>query len=313
MKTPMINIQFRKIKIIFLNLFIPFSLYSQAGYFDNNPVWTIFSGCAVGYPCIEYKNYNYYINGDTIINGHTYKKMFQRGDGWFFWADPSPVPISCQTSPYTFNDTISPYAYVRDTLNKIYFTSFGNPDTLLYDFNLIVGDTLPLSYLINASYTVTVTAIDSIVVGNSYRKRFELSSGSYHLIEGIGHDFGIFEPLGIGFDCGYNLSCYSSNDTTYYPSLNSSSCDINVGISSIDIMQSNVYPNPANSFITITNSHPIITIDILNLIQQSIMSVNGNGEQKLEVDITKLNPGIYFLKISSNSPQQFEVKKILKI
>src|SRR4030095_16838395 len=124
---------------------------------------------------IEYTDFNYYLNGDSTLNSHTYKKLFTKGTGWFSWFSNPPVP-SCCPGPYIFHDTLNPVALLRDTLNKIFIVdNIANPEMLLYDFNLAVGDTLPLSYN-NFNQDLIVIAIDSIPISNFYRKRFELSN-----------------------------------------------------------------------------------------------------------------------------------------
>lgn len=101
---------------------------------------------------------------------------------------------------------------------------------LLYDFNLLVGDTLPVSYN-NYATDITVTAIDSIYTSSGYRKRFQLAGGTWstYLLEGIGHSKGLVEPMNFPLECGYNLDCYSLNDTAYYPIVGAA-CYINVGM-----------------------------------------------------------------------------------
>src|SRR6185436_20795033 len=120
-----------KTKIIFsittsiLMLWLSFSSVGQNGYFENNPVWKVTSQCGAPSPCIETKNYNYYVNGDTTINTYSYKKLFTKGNQSFAWMNIPPVPPECQ-GYYVFNDTINPFAFVRDTLKKIF----------IYDVNL---------------------------------------------------------------------------------------------------------------------------------------------------------------------------------
>ena len=67
----------------------------------------------------------------------------------------------------------------EDTITqKVYvFDQSYNHDTLLYNFNLSLGDTLPLSYLHQHQMdTIYVTMIDSFFDGTVYRKQFHLHS-----------------------------------------------------------------------------------------------------------------------------------------
>ena len=74
---------------------------------------------------------------------------------------------------------------------KVYFFENGN-DTLAYDFNLNIGDTLPVTCLnvLNNNY---VQSIDSVLVGSQYHKRFWISDDNSinyaSLIEGLNNIF----------------------------------------------------------------------------------------------------------------------------
>ena len=53
--------------------------FSQANsYFMDDPVWTIRSECRVSDNCIKTTMTNYYTNGDTLISGSNYKKIYKK-------------------------------------------------------------------------------------------------------------------------------------------------------------------------------------------------------------------------------------------
>ena len=67
----------------------------------------------------------------------------------------------------------------EDTLSrKIYFSEIDySNETLIYDFSLNIGDTLKSSLFTgfpNVASNITVTAIDSILIGDSYRKQWTI-------------------------------------------------------------------------------------------------------------------------------------------
>ena len=99
-------------------------------------------------------------------------------------------------------------------------TFFDNIDTLLYDFNLKANDTLR-GYLAGRDYwfgsRLVIIEVDSVLIGNQYRKRWKFSKGSSptisppgSIIEGIGNVNGLLEPIE-GGEMGGDLICFKQN------------------------------------------------------------------------------------------------------
>jgi hypothetical protein len=91
-----------------------------------------------------------------------------------------------------------------------------NPDEeiLLYDFSVKVGDNVTLGY----NYVI-INSIDSVKIGNSYRKRFYAEFDQY--VEGIGGMMhGLLSPLFQMTTCGggssQELICFSEHGETIY-------------------------------------------------------------------------------------------------
>ena len=84
-------------------------------YFTDNPKWRLSSQCAIPYPCIENQEYVYYVNGDSTIEGLTYKKIYKRGT-----LQQTPMgevdPGTCNLS-MTFNQF---HALLRQEEKKIF-------------------------------------------------------------------------------------------------------------------------------------------------------------------------------------------------
>ena len=150
-----------------------------------------------------------------------------------------------------------------------------------------------------------VHSIDSILIGSTYRKRW-----NYHVdqglpvsvIEGIGSTTGLLESLFI-FEQGGNLVCFSINDTTYYPSYNSTNCQlITSGIkeNAIANNQITLFPNPATTTITLHSTMSIINCqlsieDVLgNKIYQQ--TISGNDTQ---IDVSTWSEGVYFYEMKT--------------
>ncbi len=100
----------------------------------------------------------YAINGDTLINGKVYKKMY--------------------------NGQPKPSYYIREFSKKVYYTkdNFGNPlpEVLIYDFSVQVGDTLKTEKIGSGNvYKSKVIEIDSIYTKVGYRKRIKFLPLNY--------------------------------------------------------------------------------------------------------------------------------------
>lgn len=276
--------------------------FSQVNsYFLNNPVWQTHSSCSAPYPCIQNETYNYYVNGDTIFNSIVYKKVYKKGYGSYTWFGSPPVGCS---GTYNYLNTAPSY-FFRSAGKKIFFRQPTDTiENFLYDFNLAVGDTLPLSYN-NSATDVTVVTIDSIYTSSGYRKRFELAGSTWaqYLVEGIGHSKGLIEPLNVPLECGYNLDCFSLSDTAYFP-LTGQTCNLTVGIVQYkNEFPHSVFPNPFNTF-TNFQFNSILNnaeLNIYNLYGQNIKTIKNISADRVKIERGNLSSGLYFYELRQNS------------
>ena len=281
-------------------------------YFENNPIWQVSSSCAAPAPCIRYDTYNYYVNGDTLINGTTYIKIFKNGTYYYNWFSPNPIPPGC-AGWFSYSDTV-PLHLLRSDNKQIYILNSG-VDELLYDFDLAVGDTLPLTYN-NFDPLITVTAIDSLFTPYGYRKKFELAgSGSTatELLEGIGSHRGFIEPIHGILECGYGLMCYSLNDTAWYPA-SGPTCELNMGLAGnakADVIS--VYPNPFNEQTTISwpGSSAMEWIAIYDSKGRKIRTEANIQDSPYQMQRGKLPAGIYFIELHSKDGYVVEKKLVI--
>lgn len=295
------------LKIIFLLAFHLSSAQVNT-YFQHYPVWQITSAFSVPAPCIQEESFNYYSSGDTVINLLTYKKIYKKGRGIFNWYAPPPVGCS---GTYNYIDTL-PSFFLRSA-GKQMFVSFplSSSEQLLYDFNLSVGDTLPLSFN-NFFSGVTVYAIDSVYTPYGYLQRFALSggSGSQYLIEGIGHSRGLIEPLQTILEGGFLLTCFSLNDTSYFPSIGAT-CNLAIGIESIDKSISlSVSPNPFSNLLSFTSeSNEVLEVNLYDIASRRL--INQKFTHSISLNTEQLATGIYLYEIRSKDGS-FSKGKVLK-
>lgn len=284
--------------LVFLCLTLSLSAQTP-DYFDNSPEWRQSSACAVGLPCIENQEYVYYINGDSTVGDMIYKKVFKHGTLVNQWYDGPPVPPSCDNS-WTFNQF---YALVRQEESRIYIRQWGDQEALLYDFDFEVGDTLPVTW--NQWHEdIVVTSIDSLLVGDAYRRVFNLTQqSSPQLIEGIGHEGGFFEPFPPILECGHALLCFALDAITYYPNLNDP-CDLTVSIKRMPDQEAfKFYPNPVTTELSIEKefAESIEQIVVYNTIGQKMPTLFRQvGSNLIKIDLSGLEKGMYIIQMIEN-------------
>ncbi|MFI5148229.1 MAG: T9SS type A sorting domain-containing protein [Bacteroidia bacterium] len=284
-----------KSRLLFLLLLLPLLSFAQS-YLLNNPEWTVRVSCSFSGPnCIQTDTYNYYVKGDTVIAHHRYKKLFKKGQTTFAWYTSPPVPSNCQ-GVINYYDTIMPLALLRDTLKTMFICDPSNqPEKLLYNFNLSVGDTLPLTFN-NSTHTLVVTAMDSILVRNQYRKRFYINHTSEMVLEGIGFSGGLIESFGMNMDCGASgLNCYSLNDSALYPAPGPT-CRIPLGIAvpEEEKQQIELIPNPADQQARIYSPYKMGDMLLYNTQGKSLIPLKEVGNAIL-INTSSLPDGLYLI------------------
>jgi hypothetical protein len=275
-------------------------------YLLHNPVWRDSSTCAVPQPCIQYEGYNFYVNGDTTWNGLVYKKIFRKGAGEYVWF--SPTPPQCSGS-YSYVET-EPSFILRSLGKQMFIKIQSEPsEQLLYDFDLEVGDTLPATYNNWPGNIIYVTAIDSFYTPYGYRKIFTLGGANWaqHLIEGVGSSHGLVEPLSNFFDCGYQLLCFSLNDTSWYPS-QGISCNIPLSIGEVSAV-SNISINPNPMTIQSIVTSPVVwknaTLSVIDSRGRIVYEVIGLKGNRATFSRNGLASGTYMVRISDGESTSF--------
>lgn len=262
--------------------------------------------------------YDYFLNGDTIINSTLYSKMYRSFHGGNYIIDTA-------NSSY--------YGALRELNKQIYFypdsnMHTGNPgdfcyywnwnssnyseDLLLYDFNAGVGDTVHYFHL-DSSYVI-INSIDSILIQGQYRKRYHHSGlmnfsgpcgwfGSYSYVEGIGNTIeGLFHMLMYYFEHAYYLRCFEDENILYS---NVGDCSLfGVGIEE-QFNENNlkIYPNPGSTNLTIE------LIDIKTSFNAQVYLFDITGKEIYStsinqsintIDVSSFKNGLYLLKIVSD-------------
>jgi|WetSurMetagenome_2_1015567.scaffolds.fasta_scaffold307924_1 hypothetical protein len=254
------------------------------------------------------------MTGDTVWNNFTYHKLTRSE-----FVYPLSISQLCEYwDPPSFR-TFYAGAIRQDTaLRKVYFLPPSSiTDTLLYDFNLVVGDTVRTFITFGGELEAVVTSIDSILIGSQYRKIWTvpIEHWPFKIIEGIGSTRGPIEPIApIGGYTQYEkLICYSQNFQTLYPYYSPSSiCEVVTGIpeqSQTDTIS--ISPNPSNGKFFIES--PVkgkISVQITDL--NGILMFRQNIFDKSYINATALNEGLYILTVKSDASIAFKKLIIVK-
>jgi hypothetical protein len=258
-----------------------------------------------GSSCYWRRDYNQYFNGDTLINGNQYYKLFETGT---HLDQPGGQQGICPNLYYSYTQNSS--ILVRyDQKKLLIWSSTNNQEEVFLDYNLHVGDTITnvgFSKPYGMNLKIPVTSIDSVLVNGTYLKRFyyEGAMGSKYVIERIGSIQGFLETYSYDFESGSNLTCYSENQITLYNEPSSSnSCDITLVLNETNFKQENIsiFPNPASDELKVItkNGEQIIKVQIKNYLGQLITTFN-QPDSLYSYDISSLKSGIYLIIIETS-------------
>jgi len=262
---------------------------------------------------------NYSLKGDTIINGVTYKNVCLN-----IGSNETPVYVGIgglredNKRVYYIGGVYpsSSYAANRQQIKRIKDCDYSENvqtegEMLLYDFNLKVGDNVRLGY-----YDSYIFSIDSILIGNSYRKRY--NTGYDVIVEGIGSiQKGLLGSLIQVPTCGAGMSwefvCFSQNGECVYKNPAYKECNSTQKWSDVNSLKTNTqwyYGQIDYPFYTSTikyenyNSLKSIGDTTINNIKCNILSqVRGNAGCASYENITfvyQSNDTVFFYNSNTN-------------
>ncbi len=152
---------------------------------DSNVIWGVAYALVYPPPWGYNYYYQYFITDDTLVNGIVYHRL-----------EKADYDIFCKQN---INYRMYAGAFRNDVPDKkvYYLPPDFDHDTLLDDFSLSIGDTLPPSYANIAYPNVYVIYIDSILINSNYHKRFMLAGSGMdtYLTEGVGNSTGPLEGM----------------------------------------------------------------------------------------------------------------------
>lgn len=158
----------------------------------------------------------YWADGDTLIEGIFYKKM------WAAEIVSTQLPVF--QPPYDFSGNIFLAGFMReDTMTKQVFSrriESGGQEYLTYDFSLEIGDSLLVDY-VQDTYVYLDTILEITTLNGDNSRLFKFSGWPFTIteleyIEGVGGMENPLFPFGPFFEAGEDLQCVHLNGEDYY-------------------------------------------------------------------------------------------------
>jgi hypothetical protein len=255
--------------------------------------------------------------GDTMVGNFLYHKL--RESGLYYPLGYCNSPLY---TPIQFDNYVG--AFREDTLNKkVYYLPSGNStDTLLYDFNLQLGDTLPETYC-NQGYPGNwVSKIDSVLVGNKFHKRYGIKGPGFglfdsiaYLIEGVGCvSGGILGKIHGQFmtPSGAYLWCFMVNGIKLYPDIGSPCTYYFIDNYLIPVKEITIAPSPfsQSTQITLNQSYQNVALAVYDIQGKQVAQQQYKDCDKIQFSRNQLSNGLYFLKLTLDD-KEVETGKIV--
>jgi hypothetical protein len=242
-------------------------------------------------PQSPYNRNNYIMYGDTIMNGIQYNKLFSEVN---IYKGPFIPPSN---GIPTFIGGLR-----QDTPNKkVYFKSVNLPkDTLLYDFNLQVGDTLPPSYVTNYLPKPTIIAsIKDTLINNKLHKKYSFKNSlpfTGFMVEGVGSGSTLFNFFDY-FEGGDKLQCFKTSNISEFsqvPGYIYDPCsyyfNTTTGVKNQSKLSFSIYPTLTDGLLNIEPQPQKIIIT--NIIGEQVMVLPSTTL----IDISSKPNGIYIIQ-----------------
>jgi hypothetical protein len=219
--------------------------------------------------------------------------------------------------------------FIREEGQKIFLMNDQMDESLLYDFNLKIGETMSFKYRGKVDLVSKVDLIKDTVINNVTRKIFHLTTSlngsslwrrSERWIEGIGSSWGLTRDNSIGLTPGgvtWILTCFTENEKLTYQSKKYTKCYYNeryLGspklLSEAEIL---IFPNPCSGQFTISNNsdETHFDVEIISVDGQVIMQTDINFSHQINIDLSSRSKGIYCVRVR-NEKESFTKKIILK-
>jgi hypothetical protein len=199
--------------------------------------------------------------------------------------------VSTHPDPFELNGK-----YYREGEEQVFLKqNIDDPEFLIYDFNLVVGDQIELGN--HTTFVCEVTSVDSVTL-NSGEKRKQIELAWIEMpylkatwIEGIGS---IYFPMNtqnmLMVDQHTEINCFHRNGIIEYQLGDCMLTSVNDEPPSTENIK--LYPNPTSDILSFELKRRALKISIVDL--KGRILVESNDVSKNRIDIGYLENGVYF-------------------
>ena len=255
---------------------------------------------------------------DTVAGGQAYHKL--QGHEIVEWIDGWGNQQNYATGMYT----VQGYKlfFRQDIPTKKVYAWYEGRDTLLYDFDLTVGQVYPET-LTNINYpNLKVLGEDSVqLLDGVYHRKWLLGtesadSGYISLIEGVGATSGFSLTMYPLFEQSGAIMCLKESNNQLYENWGESGlisaqyselCDANVSILEIvnEKTELQVWPNPSNNKVNVRFDKGIESVSVIDMCGKTVIYEKGFDFKELELNVESLKSGHYIVRITTVNQERF--------
>ena len=238
--------------------------------------------------------YQYALGGDTAFNGTSYTKVQYSEDG-STWAYYGALREDASRNIWIF-----PPEWAIEVGEVAPQIPNDQAETLLYTFDsLSVG--MPLNLGAQTS-TITVTAIDSVLVQDSYRKRYTIQNSNLlqpdHWIEGIGSTVDLLSPFLFEFEWAFTTRCFQAPGVSWENPDDGMlvECDIVMSAPEVEpVLSLMAAPNPGSDLLYLKGLPPAArTLELLDAMGRLALRVPAHHTG---MDVSGVPAGMYSIRV----------------
>ena len=233
--------------------------------------------------------YKFSFLGEEEIDGKIYRKCYK-------FDEKSDITES--------NGTL--IAYLREENRQVYSIFDDSEETMIYDFNLKVGD------IYNNLYNqFAITAIDYVSINNCLTKRFQLERENEWIVEGVGvvSEFGHYffcpfypTPSGIGMSLPPVLYKQTTIDGQVLVSYTWDSIE--------KVTQNELLISQAENVVTINGATGKVNVAIYTF--DGMKVAEASGSESVSLSTAELPIGIYVVKATDSTGNKLIQKIVIK-
>ena len=259
---------------------------------------------------------SWYYNQIILFNGESYRYFEVTGETVIQGKNCKIITGSCSCG-------VSGYGgYVYEEDDKVFtFDSDAGTFKLLYDFNLVVGDTLKLETYASSGEdalflidSITFIQLDTLQLRVQHLTQLSLFVGlGNKIIERIGSDVCMYPQSTVCDPSTGGLRCYEDAELGL---INFQSperpCDyITSAVPEMEEKEIKIFPNPSTGILHIESDKSIEKIELFNSVFNPCYTLNNPDLSNAEINLESLPLGVYILRISTHNKSVFFKRIIL--